>query len=448
MAASAAVSVLARSWRGHRTDCGGGGRGGGGGSQSQSQSQGLSSTSDNNNGAVPATNTRTNTKHRQKASTLPPETTPDGAFDAGHRSRSASTSIGSRIKDFFRSTVRRQLRSASSSSTTASASGFLSVSDGRDGHDSRGTKLRCKSHSPATVPAKPRTKKTTATKGNANGTVGIGKKAVTSVGTQNGYSCSCSIEVLQESPRAGRTLRRYNGIASSHDSVELDSLFYSSGVSDGHSNSHRAPDQDSAGGYTEESSQGGGTTDSLCDPWEHSSTCTSTSSPRLRTSSCASQCSAPEGAQPRPRRRAFSSGSSQNHTHTQWTRNGVHILLEETAEHTLTPLRPRSNSSRIPTSTFSRTGQQAGDSPYSVPRFSSQSTLTPSGTPTSTQNNTRGIHIRNFRSRLPKLRSPTVQTKALTLPTATATSTSPSPARDTGKAVWPQKHKTKAKKQV
>ena len=234
-----------------------------------------------------------------------------------------------------------------------------------------------------------------------------------SYGTQNGYSCSCSIEVLQESPRAGtrRTLH-YNGIASSYNSVEVDSLYSRTERHDGD-------------GQTEESSQGA--TDSLCDPWEQStsSTCTSTSSPRLRTSSCASQCSRPAQEEDRVkphRRRAFS--SSSNHS----------SRVEET-EHT-GHHRPRSNSSRLPTPSSSRVGI-SGEAMCFAPTSPSQSAAT-SLNSTSTQNS-RGIHIRNFRSRLPKRKNHTSQAEASSQPT--------SPTRNS-KAFWPVKYRNKVRKEV
>ena len=151
-----------------------------------------------------------------------------------------------------------------------------SLSPSRGGDNFSGTKLRTKSQSPAASAAE--SKRSRIKSSSSQKTKTRHSASSVSYGTQNGYSCSCSIEVLQESPRAGtrRTLH-YNGIASSYNSVEVDSLCSKSERHDGD-------------GQTEESSQGA--TDSLCDPWEQStsSTCTSTSSPRLRTSSCASQC--------------------------------------------------------------------------------------------------------------------------------------------------------------
>ena len=368
MAASAAVSVIARSWRGHRSECRGS----------------LRPSSDN--GSVPGANTTTKNK---KASTLPPLT---GIPVMEDDRRSRSTSFGTRIKDFFRSTVRRQLRVSTSSS----------LSPSRGGDSSYGTKLRSKSHSPA-VGLKPRITRTGGSRHSASST---------SYGTQNGYSCSCSIEVLQESPRAGtrRTLH-YNGLASSHNSVEVDSLYSRTEQNDG--------------AQTEESSQGA--TDSLCDPWEQStsSTCTSTSSPRLRASSCASQCSklTHEEVRVKPhRRRAFSS-SSNNSSRVEETEHSGHY-------------RPRSNSSRLPTRNSAKVGSSGG-TPCSAPTSPSLPAAT---TPNSTSTpNSRGTHIKNFRSRLPKLKSPTSQTKASSPPT--------SPSRNS-KAFWPIKHKNKHKKEV
>ena len=372
MAASAAVSVIARSWRGHRSECRG------------------SSRPSQNNGSVPEV--RTTTKSR-KASTLPPLS---GIPVMQDDRRSRSTTFGSRIKDFFRSTVRRQLRVSSS------------LSPSRGGDNFSGTKLRSKSQSPAAKAESKRIKPPTSQKSGTRHSA-----SSVSYGTQNGYSCSCSIEVLQESPRAGtrRTLH-YNGIASSYNSVEVDSLYSRTERHDGD-------------GQTEESSQGA--TDSLCDPWEQStsSTCTSTSSPRLRTSSCASQCSrlAQEEDRVKPhRRRAFS--SSSNHS----------SRVEET-EHT-GHHRPRSNSSRLPTPRSSRVGV-TGEAVCFAPTSPSQSAAT-SLNSTSTQNS-RGIHIRNFRSRLPKRKNHTSQAEASSQPT--------SPTRNS-KAFWPVKYRNKVRKEV
>ena len=372
MAASAAVSVIARSWRGHRSDCRG------------------SLRPSSNNGSVPgATSTSTSTKTRsKKASTLPPLT---GIPVMQDDRRSRSTSLGSRIKDFFRSTVRRQFRVSSSPSSSPGGDSFS------------GTKGRSKSHSPRVVTESNATKsdtpRTSRTRDSAS---------AASYGAQDGYSCSCSIEVLQESPRAGtRRLLHYNGISSSHNSVEVDSLY-------------TRPEHD--GGQTEESSQGA--TDSLCDPWEQStsSTCTSTSSPRLRVSSCASQCSRPTqgGNRGKPRRRAFSSSSN-------------HSTRVDEAEH-IRHHRPRTNSSRLPTPSSARVESPGGVACSGPSSLSLPAATTPNSTST---RNSRGIHIKNFRSRLPKLKSPTTQTKASFHPT-----------RNSRKAFWPIRHKTEAKKQV
>ena len=371
MAASAAVSVIARSWRGHRNECRG------------------SSRPSQNNGSVPEV--RTTTKSR-KARTLPPLSGIPVMQDDG---RSRSTSFGTRIKDFFRSTVRRQLRVSSS------------LSPSRGGDNFSETKLRSKSQSPAARAESKRLKPPTSQKGGARHSA-----SSISYGTQNGYSCSCSIEVLKESPRAGtRRTHHYNGIASSYNSVEVDSLCSRTERHDGD-------------GQTEESSQGA--RDSLCDPWEQStsSTCTSTSSPRLRTSSCASQCSRPahEEDHVKPhRRRAFS--SSSNHS----------SRVEET-EHT-GHHRPRSNSSRLPTPSSSKVG--TGGAVCFVPTSPSQSAAT-SLNSTSTPNS-RGIHIKNFRSRLPKRKNRTSQAEASSQPT--------SPTKNS-KAFWPVKYRNKVRKEV
>ena len=356
----------------------------------------------------------------------------------------ASPSLGSRIKEFFRSTIRRQVRSPPISSGSRIPGGNAS-------------KFRSKSYSPGGA----KSKEDKTNKASAQAQIrSLSANSATSQDIQNGndpvvdeIQNGYTIEKLEDSPRAGarRSLRKQRppnltlhpdpepfevhiGIQTDLDAEEYGTGYPTTGSTHTGSSSR-----------TRSSSQG----DSLCDPWEQSSISTATSSPRLRTSSSTSSRGSYRPDEPGhfhfhsnlpiPHRlRALSSpghGPSQSQhrddQRSQSPRTRAHSsgstpsrAREESSGH-----RSKSSSnSRLPTRSPRVGAPGALCSPPTSPTL-------PSDLESTSTHSRNDKHISNFRSRLPKIKSSSPKSPK-----------SPDKSK-TSKAFWPLRNKTK-KQQV